>query len=198
MTQAAVGSLVARLDLGVEPFVQVLREVLQEQRDARRSIPDGLDPVAYLRSAVPVGDGAVDVGEFLRQRCRARQHPPVIHQREALVFGGEHPVRCHDVHGEFPPHPEAGPAEEADAVLAEQRQVEQVRRGPDVFGLPFQVGEWHSLYEDRGSDDLQQRRLPADAGADRCGPVHEFAQRVVAVQSQGSGDGAVGAQSRLV
>lgn len=37
-----------------------------------------LDPMAYLRSAVPVGDGAIDVGELLGQRRLVRQHPPVV------------------------------------------------------------------------------------------------------------------------
>jgi hypothetical protein len=60
----SVGGLVSCLDLGAQPLVQVLRDVLNEQRDARRGLLESMDPAAHLRSAAPVGDGPFDVGQF--------------------------------------------------------------------------------------------------------------------------------------
>jgi hypothetical protein len=191
-----VGGLVACFDLSAQPLVQVLRDVLQEQRDARRGLLESLDPAAHLRSAAPVGNSPFDVGQFLGQVRRVGQHPPVVYQGEALVFRPEYPVRRHGVHGEFSPGPEARPTDGADAVVAEDGQLEQIRRGPDVLRSHLHVGEGHQLHEDRGFGDLHQGRLPADAGSDRHGRVHELAQGAITAQGQGCGDGAMGAETR--
>ncbi len=114
--------LVVGFDLYVQPVVQVLRDVLQEQRDARRSVPDRLDPVAHLRAASPVGDDLLHVGQFPGQCLPGvRQHPPVVHQREALMVLCEHPVRRHGVHGQLPPGPPARTSGNPEAGMAERR-----------------------------------------------------------------------------
>jgi len=112
------------------------------------------------------------------------------------MFRREHPVGCHGMHGEFSPGPESRTADGADAVLAEDGQLEQIRRGPGVLRLPLRIGEGHPLHEHRGSGDLQQDRLPANAGSDRHGRVHELAQSAIAAQGQGCGDGTMGGQTR--
>ncbi|MEY9484346.1 hypothetical protein RKD26_000140 [Streptomyces calvus] len=62
------GRLVTGRHPAAQPVVQGLRDAFQEQREVRRGLPEGLDPVAYFRSASPVGHGAVHVGQFLGQR----------------------------------------------------------------------------------------------------------------------------------
>ncbi|CAM5498806.1 hypothetical protein SCYAM73S_06562 [Streptomyces cyaneofuscatus] len=170
-----VGSLLTSLYLLGEPLVERLRDVLQEQREARSGPLKGLDPTAHLRAASPIGHDPLHVGEFLGKRGRVRQHAPVVHQREPLVLPSEHPVRRHGVHGELPPRPETGPA--TDAVLAVGRNPEQVGRGPRVLRqVPASPpGERHPLHEDRLPVDLQQRGRAADTGAKGQGGVDELA-----------------------
>ncbi|CAD5965538.1 protein of unknown function [Streptomyces sp. KY75] len=191
-----VGSLLTSLYLLGEPLVERLRDVLQEQREARSGPLKGLDPTAHLRAASPIGHDPLHVGEFLGKRGRVRQHAPVVHQREPLVLPSEHPVRRHGVHGELPPRPETGPA--TDAVLAVGRNPEQVGRGPRVLRQPLPPGERHPLHEDRLPVDLQQRGRAADTGAKGQGGVDELAQPAVTVQGEEGGDGTVGGQACAV
>jgi hypothetical protein len=60
-----VSALTAGLELGAQPLVQILRNVLQKQRDARRGLLKGLDAAAYLCAATPVGNGLFPIGQFL-------------------------------------------------------------------------------------------------------------------------------------
>lgn len=190
------GGLLAGLDLPAQPVVQVLRDVLQEQHDARRGPLHRLDPAADPRPAAPVRDSAFHVGQLLGERLSAvGQDPPVVHQGEALVVPGEHPAGRHDLHGELPPGAEPGAADGADAVVTEDRQPEQVRRGANILGAELEIGQAHLLDEDRGAVDVQQNRLPADAGSDRYGGVHELTQPAITAQRQCCGHGAVGGQT---
>ncbi|GAA3264674.1 hypothetical protein GCM10020216_109070 [Nonomuraea helvata] len=80
--------------------------------------------------------------------------------------------------------------------MTEIGKIKQIRRGPDVLRLPLQIGQRHPLHKDRGSGNLQQGRLPADAGSDRHGRVHELTQDAIAAQGQGCGDGTMGGKTR--
>ncbi|MFI9627458.1 hypothetical protein [Streptomyces sp. NPDC052042] len=44
--------------------------------------------------------------------------------------------------------------------------------------------EWNPLHEDRLPANLQQRRPPADAGAERYGSVHEPGQLLITSQGE--------------
>jgi hypothetical protein len=109
------------------------------------------------------------------------QHPPVVHQREALVLPREDPVRRHDVDGQLPPGTEARPP---DPVVAEGGQREEIGRGPDVRRLPFQTGQRHSLDEHWSPVDVQQRRGPAYTTPQRRSRVYEIAQLTITSESQ--------------
>jgi len=75
-----------RGELGAEPVVQGVREVLQEQRDTRGGGAQRLDASAYPLGAAPVADGRLHVGQFTRQEplFGLGQHPPVVQQRKGL------------------------------------------------------------------------------------------------------------------
>ncbi|GHH08995.1 hypothetical protein GCM10018780_44300 [Streptomyces lanatus] len=67
-----------------EPVMQRLRDVLQEQRDARGSRPQRLDASTRPGAAAPVRHGPLHVGQFGREEVLGLgQDPPVVHQREA-------------------------------------------------------------------------------------------------------------------
>ncbi|MEV0841777.1 hypothetical protein AB0I55_19745 [Actinocatenispora sera] len=172
-----------------QPVGQAVRDVLQEQHDARRCRGGRLDPFAHRGGAVQELDRAVDVGEFVGQRRAAGQHPPVVQQGERLGAPRAHPVGGHRVRGHLPPHPE--PRVPADAVLAVRRQVEQVRRGAEVLRAAFPVAERDPLDEHRRAVDLQQRRGTADAVRQRPCPVHQPYQLLVGPRRERLGDRAV-------
>jgi hypothetical protein len=58
-------------------------------------------------------------------RRPARKYAPVVQDRKRFRLAGQHGVGDDDVGGQLSPGVEPG---SADAVLAEHRQVEQVRR----------------------------------------------------------------------
>jgi hypothetical protein len=170
--------------------VQGVRHVLQEQRQARGSGRQRLDPRPHLLGASPEGDGQLHVGQFLRERLdRIGQHPPVVQEWEPREPAREHPVRGHGMRGEFPPCPAS---RAADVVLAERRQPEEVRGGVDVGRAQLQVRDRYPLDEDASPADLCDRAASADAGGDGCGRRHQLGEFVVAEESEGGRDVGVG------
>jgi hypothetical protein len=194
--QRARGLGAVRAQPGVEPVVQGVRDVLQEQGEARGGRAQRLDVVADLACA-PVRDRRVHVRQFVGEGTwRVGQHTPVTHEREARTAPGQHPVGRHLVHGQLPPGAEAGAADGSDAVVAERRHPEEVRGGADVVREQFTIGERHLLHEDAGAVHLHQHAPAADTGRGGCPRGHEVREAAVAQEGEGGGGVGMGGETR--
>ena len=93
--------------------------------------------------AAELGDDSVDVVVLGRDRWTAGQHTPVVQQGEGLGLAAKDSLSDDDVRGQLAPCAEARAREAVHAVLAVDRQVEQVRRAVRMGQLS--VGDRYSL-----------------------------------------------------